>query len=89
MIWPVEQTVVGDVIGDSHAISCHELHKEEEGIVLMIFVAGYPRLAMISPPCDFMSAMRFARFLGCSLKWGQAFDTAVAVKARQKSPTSQ
>ena len=23
MIWPVEQTVVGDVIGDSHAISCH------------------------------------------------------------------
>ena len=86
MIWPVEQTVVGDVIGDSHAISCHE---EEEGIVVMIFVAGYPRLAMISPPCDFMSAMRFARFLGCSLKWGQAFDAAVAVKARQKSPTSQ
>ena len=50
MWMPVEKTVVGDVIGDSHAISCHELHKEEEGIVLMIFVAGYPRLAMISPP---------------------------------------
>ena len=38
--------MVGDAIGESHAISCHELHKKDIGIVLTIVLTGYPRLAV-------------------------------------------
>ena len=78
--------MVGDVIGESHAISCHELHKKDIGIVLTIVLTGYPRLAVSH---DF-STLRFHEMILCrSLKCGQTFDAAVAVKARHKSLTSQ